>query len=190
MASLSVRKIDQRVYERLQARASEHGVSMEEEVRQILQEAVSISKRLGDFALECFGPENGVDLELRPSFGTVDNLQRLQLASDAIDVAFVQGGVVEQPSPDGLEALGSVFLEPLWVFVNQGEDDVPRRLSDLKGLKLAVGAEGSGTRLFVVAEANASEADLASKNMFRSTVGEALPGAATLPPLMTTLSIN
>ena len=63
MASLSVRKIDDDVYERLRIRAAKHGVSMEEEVRQILRHAVSAPERLGDLALEYFG-NDGVELEL------------------------------------------------------------------------------------------------------------------------------
>lgn len=65
MASLSVRKIDDDVYERLSARAAQRGVSMEEEVRRILRQAVAVPQRLGDLALERFGP-HGVELELPP----------------------------------------------------------------------------------------------------------------------------
>lgn len=65
MASLSVRRIDDDVYEKLRVRAAEHGVSMEEEVRQILQRAVSAPRHLGEFATECFGPKHGVKLEIR-----------------------------------------------------------------------------------------------------------------------------
>ncbi|HXV64948.1 MAG TPA: Arc family DNA-binding protein [Vicinamibacteria bacterium] len=65
MASISVRRIDDEVYELLRIRAAKHGVSMEEEVRQILRRAVSAPERLGDLALEYFG-EDGVDLELPP----------------------------------------------------------------------------------------------------------------------------
>lgn len=65
MASLSVRRIDGDLYERLRIRAAQHGVSMEEEVRQILKRAVGAPERLGDLALEYFG-ENGVELTLPP----------------------------------------------------------------------------------------------------------------------------
>ena len=64
MASLSVRKLDEETLTRLRARAASHGVSMEEEARRILREAVSAPERLGDFALRLFGPHHGVDLEL------------------------------------------------------------------------------------------------------------------------------
>ncbi|TDI20920.1 MAG: ribbon-helix-helix protein, CopG family [Acidobacteria bacterium] len=63
MASLSVRKIDEDLYDRLRVLAAKHGVSMEEEVRRILRRVVTAPERLGDLALECFG-DNGVELEL------------------------------------------------------------------------------------------------------------------------------
>ena len=64
MASLSVRKLDEETLVRLRVRAARHGVSMEEEVRRILKEAVSGPDRLGDFAVRMFGPTHGVDLEV------------------------------------------------------------------------------------------------------------------------------
>lgn len=63
MASLSVRKIDDEVYELLRIRAARNGVSMEEEVRRILKRAVSAPENLGDLARKYFG-EDGVELEL------------------------------------------------------------------------------------------------------------------------------
>ncbi len=65
MASLSVRKIDDDVYERLRIRAAQRGVSMEEEVRRILRRAVAAPERLGDLALEYFGAK-GAELKLPP----------------------------------------------------------------------------------------------------------------------------
>ncbi len=64
MASLSVRKIDDDVYERLRVRAAEHGVSMEEEVRRIIRTAVAAPERLSELALQCFGVSHGLELEL------------------------------------------------------------------------------------------------------------------------------
>jgi antitoxin FitA len=62
MASLSVRRIEPHVYERLRVRAALHGVSMEEEVRRILGRSVA-PERLGEFALKCFGNTHRVTLE-------------------------------------------------------------------------------------------------------------------------------
>ena len=65
MAGLSVRRIDEEVYEQLRRRAKRNGVSMEEEVRRILNAAVSAPDRLGDLALDTFG-RHGVELEIPP----------------------------------------------------------------------------------------------------------------------------
>lgn len=64
MANLSIRKLDEDVLKRLRIRAAKNGVSMEEEVRRILKQAVTVPERLGDFALDTFGQEGGVGLEL------------------------------------------------------------------------------------------------------------------------------
>ncbi len=67
MAVLTIRKLDDRVRDRLRLRAAAHGRSMEEEVRRILADAVSDKDEdidLVDLALELFGPKNGVDLKL------------------------------------------------------------------------------------------------------------------------------
>lgn len=64
MASLSVRKLDDDTLSRLRIRAAKHGVSMEEEARRILKDAVSAPTRLGDLAVRIFGPEHGVDVRL------------------------------------------------------------------------------------------------------------------------------
>lgn len=66
MASLSIRKLDDEIYDRLRVRAARRGVSMEEEVRQILTRAVAPPERLGDLFLKIFGPTKGADLELPP----------------------------------------------------------------------------------------------------------------------------
>lgn len=65
MPSLSIRRIDEDVYERLKRRAMGRGHSMEEEARQILRLALAAPERLGDLAKDCFG-DDGVELELPP----------------------------------------------------------------------------------------------------------------------------
>ena len=65
MASLSVRRIEHHVYERLRVRAALHGVSMEEEVRRILGRSVAAPERLSELALKGFGPAHGVTFELQ-----------------------------------------------------------------------------------------------------------------------------
>ncbi len=64
MANLSIRRLDEETMVRLRKRAASHGVSMEEEARRILREAVAAPDRLGDLAVRTFGPTHGVDLEV------------------------------------------------------------------------------------------------------------------------------
>jgi antitoxin FitA len=64
MANLSIRKLDEDVFSRLRILASTHGISMEEEVRQILKQAVAHQIKLGDLAVQLFGEEQGVELDL------------------------------------------------------------------------------------------------------------------------------
>ncbi len=66
MANISVRKLDEQVYNRLRIRAAQHGVSMEEEARQIISQVVSVPARMSDVFRENFGPNHGIDLE-RPN---------------------------------------------------------------------------------------------------------------------------
>ena len=64
MANLSIRKLDDDTITRLRIRAAHHRISMEEEARRILRQAVTPPKRLGDLAVQFFGIESGVELEL------------------------------------------------------------------------------------------------------------------------------
>ena len=66
MASLSIRKLDDETYERLRDRAVRHGLSIEEEVCQILKLAVAPTERLGDLFVKIFGPGGDAELELPP----------------------------------------------------------------------------------------------------------------------------
>jgi antitoxin FitA len=65
MANLSIRKIDDDTLQRLRILAANHGVSMEEEVQQILKQAVASAEKPGDLAVRLFGPAcGGAPLEL------------------------------------------------------------------------------------------------------------------------------
>lgn len=64
MPSLSVRRLDEETLELLRVRAARHGISMEEEVRRIIRQAVVTPARVGDLAMEFFGESRGATLEL------------------------------------------------------------------------------------------------------------------------------
>ncbi|HVH81061.1 MAG TPA: plasmid stabilization protein [Stellaceae bacterium] len=72
MASITIRRLDERLKTQLKHRAAQHGCSMEEEARNILRESLGRDrpKNAADIALELFGPKRGFKLDLpsRESF--------------------------------------------------------------------------------------------------------------------------
>jgi hypothetical protein len=42
--------------------------------------------------------QDGIEVELRPSSGAVENLRRLK-TDDSVDVGFMQGGIANEPDP-------------------------------------------------------------------------------------------
>jgi TRAP transporter TAXI family solute receptor len=92
----------------------------------------------------------GITVTLAPSLGSRENLHRLNHGE--ADIAFVQSGSTTQEKSEqrGLTSLGSLFTEPIWLFLrdDNGARDVTQ-LTQLKGLKINLGPEGTGVpRLF------------------------------------------
>jgi len=81
----------------------------------------------------------GITLQIRQSAGSLDNIKRLEQGT--ADIGYVQSGLTGADST--LESLGSMYYEPLWIFLAPGVDD--RLLRDMQGLRLAGGQAGSGT---------------------------------------------
>jgi len=89
----------------------------------------------------------GVTLELVETDGTAENLALLTDPDDGVDVAFIQAGVNIEGDTSDLVSLASVFREPLWIFVRES---IPsEQLDAIAGRRVAVGAEGSGTRSLI-----------------------------------------
>jgi len=89
-----------------------------------------------------FLARHDVSLNVVASAGSIENLQRLKDGS--VDVAFIQGGVISEEGAQTLSFLGSLYFEPLWLFHRSG---LPMaQLSALRGKRIAIGPEGSGTR--------------------------------------------
>ena len=86
----------------------------------------------------------GIKVTLEPSQGAQENLQRLKEENANVDIAFVQSGSLEQGDAEkyGLVSLGTLFTEPVWLFYRANLD--LNRLTQLKGMRVNVGAEGSG----------------------------------------------
>jgi len=93
---------------------------------------------------------DGIRVELQPSLGSADNLQRL--IDGKADIAFVQSGSrgQAQAGERALVSLGSLFTEPVWLFLRDGlrnknnnKYDI-HSLTQLRGLRINLGPEGTG----------------------------------------------
>ncbi len=121
---------------------------------------VTMTTGAADGAYHAFGEKyqaylkaSGITLKLQTSKGSVQNLERLE--DKEMNAGFVQGGLgqlslnpTEDEDKTPLRSLAVIGYEPLWVFAQNPE--VAKKLSGslqgLKGMRIAVGAEGSGTR--------------------------------------------
>ncbi|HMF39634.1 MAG TPA: TAXI family TRAP transporter solute-binding subunit [Polyangia bacterium] len=100
---------------------------------------------------------DGVKLEILPSRGAIDNLDKLANRAAKVDVGFVQGGLAEGRDLPHLVSLGSVYPQPLMIYCRSNEP--VELLSELKGKRLAIGPEGSGTRVLALKLLKANEMD-------------------------------
>jgi TRAP transporter TAXI family solute receptor len=91
----------------------------------------------------------GLEVELRPTAGSVDNLKRL--LSEDVDVAFVQGGTypLVEDSGNKIRGIAALYYEPLWVFHGGGPG--LRSLGELAGRRISIGLSGSGTEAVATA---------------------------------------
>lgn len=87
---------------------------------------------------------HGVRVELRPSRGDLDNLRRLQDEHSEVSVAFVSSGLTTESESPGIVSLGTIGDYPLWIFCRGIRE--PSRLANLRGKRVSIGPEGSGTR--------------------------------------------
>lgn len=89
--------------------------------------------------------QQDIRLVERPSAGSLENLARLRDPATDIDAAFVQGGAARVQENDELLSLGTLYNEPLWIFY-RAELGTLTQLTELKGARVAIGPEGSGSR--------------------------------------------
>lgn len=95
----------------------------------------------------------GVQIELKPTGGAQDNLALLSDPDSGVQVAFIQSGIAATDSDLPLVSLGTVALEPLWVFYRRASvpalrlprQATPNRLAQLAPWRIDIGAEGGGS---------------------------------------------
>ena len=99
----------------------------------------------------------GIQVALRPTNGSRENIRLLHDRKEDVQIAFVQGGANEsqraqEEAAKGVPvvSLGSLFFEPYWLFYRTEKaksvrkDATLQQLPELRGWKVNVGARGSG----------------------------------------------
>jgi TRAP transporter TAXI family solute receptor len=93
--------------------------------------------------------KDGVDLDVRSTGGTLDNLALMSDPKSGVGFAMVQGGVANIKDYPKLVSIGGMFYEPIWVWYRDGafknDGGQLKILSQLKGKRVSIGNEGSGT---------------------------------------------
>jgi TRAP transporter TAXI family solute receptor len=124
-----------------------------------------------------FFARNAVRLDVRTTSGSLENYRLLLDGRSGVDIAIVQGGTApRRDSGEGpsFRAIASLFLEPVWLFV--GGDVASGGLDGLRGKRISIGPEESGTRAVAL--------------QILETVGLGGAGAARLEMLETGLAVE
>lgn len=123
---------------------------------------------------------DGIEVVLLPSEGSSANLQLLR--EGKADLGFVQGGSDERSANEesGIVSLGSLFVEPVWLFYREDAAKNVRggaltSLTQLQDLRLNVGTPGSGVpnlmeKLFEANKVDAARVKLSRLDQTPATV--------------------
>jgi TRAP-type uncharacterized transport system substrate-binding protein len=119
----------------------------------------------------------GINVELRRTVGSRENLVLLRDGKQAVDLAFVQGGssetirTNEHEDVEPVVSLGSLFYEPAWIFYRAERFRDFSLLTQLRGKRVNIGMRGSGTPgIFMrLLRANAMERDDIERSLLGDT---------------------
>jgi TRAP-type uncharacterized transport system substrate-binding protein len=90
---------------------------------------------------------SGVTVAERMTTGAEDNLRLLEDPHSGVDIGFTQGGIAKFPEANDVVMLSNLYYQPMWIFYR--DTDTFNHINELRNHRVAVGAEGSGTRSLV-----------------------------------------
>jgi TRAP transporter TAXI family solute receptor len=115
----------------------------------------------------------GISVTTESTRGSIENIELLR--DHRADIAFVQGGAADDIEAPHLRSLASLYLEPVWIFVRKNASI--GRLSELRGRRVALDKEGSGTRAVVLkllADNHIREGDFVTSSLGGGSAAQAL----------------
>ena len=98
-----------------------------------------------------FFEKKGITLELLPTKGAEENIAHLVDRKDPVQAAFVQAGAFNPHSVKGVQSLGTISYDPIWLFYRGPRVDttnymeVKARSHYFLNSRISVGEKGSGT---------------------------------------------
>jgi TRAP transporter TAXI family solute receptor len=104
--------------------------------------------------------QDHVQVDVRTTEGSVDNLKLLNDPRSGVQIAFMQEGITNGKQAPDLLSLGRIDYQVLWLFYPA--DETFSDLTQLKGKRIALGPLGSGTR--IVAEKILNVGGVTSEN--------------------------
>lgn len=91
---------------------------------------------------------DGITLQVTRSTGSLQNLERVRSATPQASAGFVQGGTTLPDDSNSLLSLGRMYYELVWVFHRLPAET--SQITQLRGKRIAVGPNGSGTNHLVM----------------------------------------
>ncbi|MGE5818063.1 MAG: TAXI family TRAP transporter solute-binding subunit [Deltaproteobacteria bacterium] len=114
--------------------------------------------------------DDGISLEVVPTAGSVENFELLKKGEASL--ALVQGGSATADDKESFQSLGSLFLEPVWIF-SRKQNHI-NRLPQVKGKRVAVGTAGSGTYLLATQLLSATGINESNATLIRTDLAQAV----------------
>lgn len=119
--------------------------------------------------------KQGITLDVLPSKGSVENLARLTDPKAGVEIGLMQSGLGDNGQTSQLESLASIAYEPIWIFYKtSSSSDRLTTVGPLLGKRIAIGPEGSGTRIAALKLLNGNGIDARSATLSDQTGSEAV----------------
>jgi len=119
---------------------------------------------------------HGVELKLKLTNGSVDNVELLRDPRSGVSAALVMSGITDPTESPTLVSLGTVFYEPFWLFTRVPLVDETNVLRE--GMRVSLGTPGGGT--YKIAREITSALGIDLTRMEISDLGSVEAGAALI----------
>ena len=116
--------------------------------------------------------DNGIDLQLVESAGSLENFALLADPENGVDAAFVSMGAGRSRALGEIESIGGVFFEPMWFF-HRGLDIAGGIPAAMAGKTISIGPSGSATNAAARVLFDLNGIDIANVNVVELTPGDA-----------------